>query len=340
MVNYPNLLMATKKTYLTYASRALTIGLCLLLWSGEAVAQERDIAGAEALFQEGRRLMEEGKSKAACPKLEESQRLDPGTGTLWHLARCYQETGRLASAWATFHLVAQEAQRLGEDPKVKAALARAGKLKPRLHKLRIKVPDESRVDGLSIKRAGADVGEGAWGAAVPVDTGDVLIEASAPGYDTWTKVVKVGGDSREQSVTIPELEEEPTIKIEAPKKAKKKRKGSSERWYHDKLGWAVLATGVATLGGGGYTYLRARQLEDDANAAVDLGERDKLFDDSHSSEVTSAVLLATGAAVTVAGAVLLALTPSNGDTEEVSNHFTPSLHLGTQAAFVGLSKNF
>ncbi len=339
MVNYQNLLMAMKKTYLTYASRAVTIGLCLLLWTSEGQAQEGDIAGAEALFQEGRRLMDEGNSKAACPKLEESQRLDPGTGTLWHLARCYQDTGRLASAWATFHLVAQEAKRLGETAKVKAALARAKKLDPKLHKLRIEVPDESRLSGLTISRGGTDVGPGAWGAGVPVDEGELVIEASAPGYKTWKKVIQVEGGSLEHSVTIPKLKEEAKKKVVAPKKKTKKRK-SSERWYHDKIGWAVFATGIITLGGGGYTYQRARQLEDDANAAGDLGERDRLFDESQSSELTSGVLLATGAAITVTGMVLLALTPSNSDTEEVSYDFTPSFTFDTQSAFLGLSKNF
>ena len=285
--------------------------------------------------------MEEGKSEAACPKLEESQRLDPGTGTLWHLARCYQDTGRLASAWATFHLVAQEAQRLGEDAKVKAALDRAKKLKPKLHTLTIEVPKESRVDGLEIRRGDAKVGEGAWGAAVPVDLGELVIEASAPGYKTWTETLDLGGKKKEHSVTLPRLKKKKKKqKVDAIKPPKKVKTKKGERWYHDTLGWAVFATGSATTAGGGVAFLSAGSIEDEANASGDLAELDRLFDDAQSREVTGGVLLATGAGITLVGVVLLALTPSNSDTEEVSYDITPAISVGSRSAFLGLTKEF
>ena len=37
---------------------------------------------ADALFKEGRALLDAKKFDEACPKLAESQRLDPGAGTL------------------------------------------------------------------------------------------------------------------------------------------------------------------------------------------------------------------------------------------------------------------
>src|SRR5258706_12663688 len=59
-------------------------------------------AAAQALFDEARGLMNEGKFGDACPKFAESQRLDPGAGTLLNLANCYAKNGRTASAWVTF----------------------------------------------------------------------------------------------------------------------------------------------------------------------------------------------------------------------------------------------
>ena len=99
-------------------------------------------AAAQALFDEAMRLMKAEQTAAACPKLEESQRLDPGMGTEFRLAECYEKVGKLASAWAKFVSVADSAAvaRLSERETV--ARQRAQALVPRLSKLVISVPRE------------------------------------------------------------------------------------------------------------------------------------------------------------------------------------------------------
>ncbi|MBK7777474.1 MAG: hypothetical protein IPI43_25675 [Sandaracinaceae bacterium] len=81
-------------------------------------------AAAEALFREGRRLMEEGNYDEACPKFEASNRLDVAVGTLLNLGVCWEQGGRLASAWATFLEAAALAARTGSPEREHGAQPR------------------------------------------------------------------------------------------------------------------------------------------------------------------------------------------------------------------------
>src|SRR6476659_3559364 len=97
-----------------------TSAVCLLL-AGGARAQANDAAAAQSLFNDGKRLMAAGQYAVACPKFSESQRLDPGIGTMLGLADCNAKNGQTASAWALFN----EAEALAskhQDPR--ASLAR------------------------------------------------------------------------------------------------------------------------------------------------------------------------------------------------------------------------
>jgi hypothetical protein len=183
--------------------------------SSAYAASAADEATAEALFQEGKRLMAAGDYAHACPKLAESQRLDSGSGTLLHLALCYEKIGKLASAWGAYTEAETAARATGNKERQDEAARRAAELGPRVPKLTIVVPPSAKVPGFEIKRDGAVVGEGQYGFAIPIDPGDHILEARAPGRRTWTNKITVAGLGT-QAVEVPLLMEGPADETSTP----------------------------------------------------------------------------------------------------------------------------
>jgi hypothetical protein len=163
-----------------------------------------DKVAAEALFEEGRRLVAASNFADACPKFADSERLDPSPGTLLNLANCYEKLGRSASAWATYREAASAANAANRADYVATAQRHAEALAPTLARLTVTVPQA--VDGLQVTRDGAPVGRGEWGVAIPIDAGTHKLEATAPGYKSWSSSVEVQQDGAQAAVTIPALE--------------------------------------------------------------------------------------------------------------------------------------
>jgi hypothetical protein len=169
-------------------------------------ASGADQAAAEALFNEARKMMEAGNYAAACPKLAESQRLDPGGGTALNLGDCYEHVGKLASAWAAFHEAEDMARANRQEERRAEAARRADAVAPRLPKLTIVVPPANWVAGLEVHRDGVLVGEGQYGSPIPTDPGEHLIAVSAPGRKTWTTLVTIAPGAS-MSTEVPKLAE-------------------------------------------------------------------------------------------------------------------------------------
>jgi hypothetical protein len=184
--------------------------LVVLALPGFVHAQPSDTSGkvaAEALFEQARSLMTDGKFADACPKFADSQRLDPSPGTLLNLANCYEKLGRTASAWATYREAASAANAAGRADYVASAQRHADALAPRLAKLTTTVTQP--VDGLQIKRDGVEVARAEWGVPIPIDSGSHNVEASAPGHKPWSQSVDVAQDGAQVSVAVPPLDVAP-----------------------------------------------------------------------------------------------------------------------------------
>lgn len=185
---------------------AWTWALCLASAAPAAAQSASNSAAAQALFDEARALMARGNTAEACPKFEESQRLDPGSGTLLNLARCYETAGRFASAWDKYLEAAAAAKVVGNAQREKEARSRATALRPRLSTLTIRLaPGAEAIEGLTISRDGESVGAAQFGLALPADAGEHTLSASAPGYATWQTKISVKPEATAVSVTVPVL---------------------------------------------------------------------------------------------------------------------------------------
>src|SRR6478752_6509904 len=132
--------MAGTDRFRRFASFAPVWGVAALC-SNVALAQTSasDKAAAEALFDQGVRLMKQNSFAEACPKLEESERIDPAVGTLLYLGECYERAGKTASAWATFREAASLANNMNQGDRARVAGSRAQDLEPRLSRLSIEL---------------------------------------------------------------------------------------------------------------------------------------------------------------------------------------------------------
>src|SRR6185503_16570996 len=96
--------------------------------------------GAEALFEEGRKLLAAGEVRAACPKFAESYRLDTALGALLNLSTCHEREGRTATAWSEFRQAETEAASLRDEARRKLAADHAAALEPKLARLVVSAP--------------------------------------------------------------------------------------------------------------------------------------------------------------------------------------------------------
>lgn len=315
----------------TRAVVATTMLLAALASPGRATAQQAsasDKAAAEALFDEGRKLMDQKSYDAACAKFESSQRLAAGIGTLLYLADCYEKSGRVASAWATFREAASKAAAAGQQDRARIANDRAGALEPKLSKLTIRVGSE--VPGLEVKRNGTAVGRDIWGAPVPVDPGSYSIEARAPGKTPWSTRYDVPAQPGTFELVVPALEDGPpgaavpeaggagaaagagAGPVVATEDTADPSRGDTQRL----VGLVVGGLGIVGLGiGVGFTasaVSKDGEADDHCDGPVCRdAEGATLSEDARSAGNVATVALIAGAAA-VAGGVVLYLTAPRG----------------------------
>jgi hypothetical protein len=292
--------------------------LACLLFCGTATAQPEDRrAAAQALFEQGKALVEAGKFKDACPKLADSQRLDPGIGTSLWLADCLQNNGQTASAWAQFKEAAAAAA-MQKDPREKLARQRAQDLEKKLARLTLTIATTTK--GIQVKRDGIDVGPSELGNALPVDPGSHEVVASAPGFKPWRKTFDVPAEPVTIAVAVPDLERDPAAAspaggARATSSSSTPEEGESDGSTQRIVGLVTAGIGVAGAGVGAFFAFDAKSTYDDSNASgrcIDNAcdpEGKSLRDDAESKAMIATIAIGVGAAAIALGAVLFFTAP-------------------------------
>jgi hypothetical protein len=294
---------------------ALTGGVQLVT---EPAARAQDQAAlAETLFQDAKKLMADREYTNACPKLAESYRLDPGNGTRLALALCYEGQGKTASAWGLFTDVAAAAKQENRADRETIARAHVAALEPKLSRLAIDVPSSTaHVAGLEVKRDGIVTAQAVWGTAVPVDPGDHVVEASAPGKKRWRSLVKVGPKADRVTLSIPALEDEPVVAQPAPSAAPARPSEAPQPSASGgkTIGFVVGGVGIAALGVGAFFGVRAITKSSEAKSlcSTDACTNEhavSINGDAKSAARVADVVLGAGLVAVAVGAILVLSSP-------------------------------
>jgi hypothetical protein len=325
---------------------ALALGLASLTLAPRALAQSsaEKAAAAQVLFDEAIRLMKADQTAAACPKLEESQRLDPGMATQFRLAECYEKVGKIASAWATFIEVADASVVARLPDREAVARKRADVLAPQLARLSISVPPAvAALPGVEVQRDGTTVGQALWGVPFPVDPGEHVVTAKAPGKKLWQGKIAAGGAATVLVVQIEPLEDVP--KDTAPHPAPTSRRSAVP---------AIVLGGLAAVGAGvgiGLFAAHSGQRSDAASLSATIkGEHGScapgvanaqcgtLASEASSADTlgnaSTAAFVTAGAAAVAMAAYLLWPSAKPGPVSGRTIHFSPALGDGQRGLFV------
>jgi hypothetical protein len=177
---------------------------CMVVLGSTTASADEATTRADELFAEGQRLKAAGKGDEACEKFSESLKLNHNAlGTILNVARCYQQSGKIASAAKLYHDARDRADEAHDQTVMRAADEQIAKLEPDVPHLAIAFTEgpsaDTRVliDGVLVDLAKTS--------DVPVDPGTRKLVVSAPGRVAYETDVEIS--TREhKAVAVPKLD--------------------------------------------------------------------------------------------------------------------------------------
>jgi hypothetical protein len=176
-----------------------------------ATAEER----AEALFNRGLADMLAGRHESGCPAIAESQALEPLPGTLFTLAECEAQRGRLATAVASYDAYLTLFSTLSPERQAKQhgreAIAAQQKalLDPQIPRLTVTL-GPGAPSGTVVRRDHDELPLDQLSVALPLDPGEHVITTQRPGGPIVERRVVLGpGEKRTLVLEVAPVAEAP-----------------------------------------------------------------------------------------------------------------------------------
>lgn len=170
-------------------------------------------AEAERLFNEGREAMQAHDYALACDRFSQSDRLDHAVGTIFNLANCEEQRGRVFTATTLFRRVREQLS--PGDRRLSIADDRLSALAPRIPHLRL-IAAVKATEDVHVRIDGSELEAAAWNGSVPLDPGVHTVAFAASGQTERTKTLELR-ERQLLEVTIPF--EEPAARGSSPPNA-------------------------------------------------------------------------------------------------------------------------
>lgn len=319
----------------TRRSAGVALALAVGIWTTAASAQEEpsaaDISAARALGQEGVKLAESGNCAEALDKLARAEKIFHAPTTLARLGECQVQLGKVVEGTENLNRVVREQLAPNAPQAFVAAQERAKKLLPeakaKIAKLKIAVAAPGDAE-LTVKVDGEPVPLANLNTNRPMDPGEHLVEASAPGYlPASAKVRLAEGGVDSVALTLEPDPNAPKRTAQAPAVAPPPQEPQTpapadtappaeDQPSKSKVpAFIALGVGAVGLGVGTVFGLSAISKKDDLDAScqnkVCPGNQQDTIDSAKTAGTISTVGFAVGAVGLGVGAYLL-LTSGSG----------------------------
>lgn len=273
--------------------------------------------------------MNEGKYAEACPSFEKALALNPGAGTKFNLAECYEKTGRPATALSLFREVESVTRQVAQHERSAVAKQRADDLERRVPTVVVRAPWLASVPRAAVTLDGRPLTLNDVEKPIRVDFGKHVAVATVDAdHETRAEVViEREGESKTLALAAPVAPPEPRAAAPAPPSVATDARAdhpaeppaTSAGGTQRTIGIALGGGGLVAIAVGTVVALSAKSSYEDATATCGTSCPAPLAtraNDARAQADLGGIVMGGGAALVAAGAVLF-LTAPKGTTRSV-----------------------